>query len=103
MFLTDNQWSRVGAVVSANPGLKEIVVNKDAMGNVDVNFIGEECFQHRRFRGNVIQFPLDRMAQPKPSRAVRILDGVGDAMRGLYIDLGIILGFLEDESEEEVV
>ena len=103
MFLTDTQWSAVGAVVSANPGLKEIVVNKDAFGNAKVDFNGEECFQSKRLKGNVIQFPLDRMAPPKPSRFVRILDGIADAMQDFYIDLGIILGFLEDESEEEVV
>jgi|GEM_PF-5983034 hypothetical protein len=103
MFLTDNQWNKVGAVVSANPGMKEIVVNKDAFGNADVDFYGYKGFQHKHLRGNVIQFPEDRMAKPEPSRIERVLDGIADFMQSIYIEIGVVLGFLEDDSEEEAV
>lgn len=99
-FLTDDQWHKVGAIISATPGVKEIVVKKDAFGNADVNFCGKECFKHKHLPGNVIQFPVDRMAPPPARILDRILDGIAEFMQDVYLDLGTFLGFVEDEGEE---
>lgn len=104
MFLTEKQWTKVGTVIAANPGMREIVVVKDELtGNAELDFHGVKNHKHTSLRGNVYQFPLDRMAPPKPSRGMRILDGIVDTMQGLYIELGIWLGYLEEDLEKEAV
>ena len=102
LLLTDKQWKKVGTVISANPGMKEIVVSKDVLGNAEVDFHGHRNYVHKRLQGNVVQFPTDHMVPPEPNRFERVLDKIEDWLQEAYIQIGIDLGFLDDDLRDGV-
>lgn len=72
MFLTDSQWEKVGNVIRANKGIREINITQDHLGNAKVTFYGRYGIATRKLRGNVVLFPVTETEQKNNGLLARV-------------------------------
>lgn len=97
MLLTDKQWENVVGMMKSNPGTREVVIVKDRRGNAKVTCHSRARSVQRRYRGNVVDFPYERIRR-SPEKDIleeSVFSLLWGACRNFLIDLGEIFGVID--------
>lgn len=103
MLLTDRQWENVVGMMKANPGTREIVIEKDRRGNAKITCHSHARSVQRQYRGNVVDFPIERIQRPSEDKTEEkgVFSLLWGVFKDIYLDFGEILGLIEYEDVTE--